>query len=491
MRKSRKIITCLLLLITALTPVSMVSAETSFYTYNYDFYGIQMASPDAYTPEAILIGSSLGAEVGDFKDPKGLFVRGENIYIVDSGNNRIVEVDKNFALVRVIDKVMLDGAESTLLNPQDIFVSTDNELYICDTDNNRVIYTDKDLNVIRVYTKPEDETILVEQNFIPLKCVVDNTGRLYLLAGNVNKGFMEFDNQGVFTGYVGANKVKANLFQVIQKRIMTKAQRARMELFVPTEYSNLSIDKDNFIYATTTTYDGGDLNSGLANPIRKLNSLGDDILIKNGYDMPIGDVWWGDGGDVKGPSRFEDITALDNDTYFAVDRIRGRVFGYDFQGNLLYAFGGLGNKLGYFQYPVAIEHMGTDLIVLDNRSATVTRLTLTEFGGLINNGLMEYKKGRYDESSNYWKQVLHLDGNYDLAYIGIGRALLRQEKFGEAMKYFKTKKDFDNYSKAFQEYRKIWVEEHIGILVGGFLLLIFLPKLVRFIKKLIKGEVFK
>jgi tetratricopeptide (TPR) repeat protein len=470
-------------------PVTVASANSSFYTYNYDFYDVQMESPDAYTPEALLLGSSLG--IGDFKDPGAVFVRGNTIYIVDSGNNRIVEVDSNFNLIRVIDKVTIDGAESTFLNPKDIFVNEANELFICDSDNYRVLHVDYDLKLIKMYTKPEDDTFSAEQNFIPLKCAVDNTGRLYLLAANVNKGFLEFDKSGNFSQYIGANKVKVSLFEVIQKRLMTKAQRARMELFVPTEYSNLCIDIDNFIYSTTTTFDAGDLFNGLAAPIRRLNSLGEDILIRNGYEPPIGELWWDTGGDVSGPSRFEDITAMDNDTYYALDRIRGRVFSYDFQGNLLYVFGGLGNKFGYFQYPVSIDHMGTDLLILDNRAASLTRMTLTEYGSLINSGLKEYKEGRYEESADYWRQLIQMNGNYDLAYIGIGRALLRQERFGEAMEYFKAKKDFDNYSKAFAEYRKEWVEANVGYLVAGILALLLLPKLIRFIKKVVKGEVFK
>jgi tetratricopeptide (TPR) repeat protein len=309
------------------------------------------------------------------------------------------------------------------------------------------------------------------------------------MAGNVNKGFMQFEKDGSFSVYVGANPVKATLFQVIKKRLMTKEQRERMILFVPTEYSNIAIDKDNFLYATTSTFSDGELqnNPSKVNPIRKLNSLGTDILIRNGYWYPIGDLSWGSGGDVSGASKFEDITALDNDIYMAVDRVRGRVFAYDFQGNMLYAFGGLGNKMGYFEYPSAIEHMGSDILVLDYKLGSLTRFTLTEFGDYINNALALYKEGRYDESAEYWEKVIHLNGNYDLAYIGIGRALLRKGEFAEAMKYFKSKIDKQNYSKAFQQYRKVWVEENISYLIGGFIFLLILPKAVRLIKKLIKG----
>lgn len=482
-------IACLLLLITALMPYSTAYANSNFYTYNYDYYGIELESPDAYTAEDMLIGSMLGEEVGDFLGPSGLFVRDELIYIVDTGNNRIVVVDKSFKLVRIIKSVVIDGEESFFNQPTDVFVDRNGDLYICDKLNQRVIHTDKDLNLIKLYTKPTDETILEKSDFLPIKCVVDTSGRLFLMAGNVNKGFMQFEKDGSFSVYVGANPVKATLFQVIKKRLMTKEQRERMILFVPTEYSNIAIDKDNFLYATTATFSDGELenNPSKVNPIRKLNSLGTDILIRNGYWYPIGDLYWGSGGDVSGASRFEDITALDNDIYMAVDRVRGRIFAYDFQGNLLYAFGGLGNKMGYFEYPSAIEHMGTDILVLDYKSGSLTRFTLTEFGDYINKALALYKEGKYDESAEYWEKVIHLNGNYDLAYIGIGRALLRKGEFAEAMKYFRSKIDRQNYSKAFQQYRKVWVEENISYLIGGFIFLLILPKVVRLIKKLIKG----
>lgn len=489
MKKGVKFTACILCIITILAPVARASAETSYYTYNYDIYDVELASPDAYTADKVLLGINLG--IGDFKNPRGLFVKGELIYIVDSGNNRIVVVDKDLNLVKEIYSVILDGQESTFKNPQDVFVTDNGEMYICDSDNNRVIHTNKELEVIKTYTKPMDrpDDFPSTQAFVPLKGVVDAAGRLYLLAQNINKGFIEFDKYGDFTAFVGANKVKASLMQTIKKRLMTKAQRDRMVLFVPTEYSNVAIDSENFLYATTNTFTSSELinNPDRVNPIRKINSLGEDILIKNGYYQPIGDMQWGDAGGISGPSRFEDITALDNDTYFAVDRTRGRVFGYDFQGNMLYAFGGRGNKIGYFQYPVAIDHMGSDLFVLDNIACSLTRFKLTEYGSYINQGLEEYKEGHYEKSADLFRKVLELNGNYDLAYIGIGRALLRQNQYAEAMKYFESKRDWDNYSKAFQQYRKEWVEDNIGYLIGGAVILLLLPKAIKITKKIIKG----
>jgi tetratricopeptide (TPR) repeat protein len=199
---------------------------------------------------------------------------------------------------------------------------------------------------------------------------------------------------------------------------------------------------------------------------------------------PIGDVWWDNAGGVSGSSRLIDITVLDNDIYYAIDRTRGRIFGYDDQGNLLYAFGSIGNKLGYLQFPTAIDHMDNDLIVLDSRNIGITFFTPTEYGKLINDAIMAYSVGQYELSADYWREVLRLNGNYDMAYVGIGRALLRQEKYKEAMEYFEFALDDINYSKAFQLYRKEWIEDNIIWIFTSFFLIITVPIVIGKVKKI-------
>jgi tetratricopeptide (TPR) repeat protein len=188
----------------------------------------------------------------------------------------------------------------------------------------------------------------------------------------------------------------------------------------------------------------------------------------SGNGAPGGDDW-GEGGGIKGYSMLVDITVMDNDTYYALDSKRGRVFGYDFQGNILYAFGGNGYREGYFRNPTALESMGTSLLILDSDLNSLTLMKQTEFGALITNALNEYQKSEYEISAEYWREVLKRNGNYDLAYIGIGRSLLRQKEYQEAMKYFKAKMDYKNYSKAFKLYRKEWVEENIEYIFGGLI----------------------
>ena len=54
----------------------------------------------------------------------------------------------------------------------------------------------------------------------------------------------------------------------------------------------------------------------------------------------------------------------------------------------------------------------------------------------------------------------------------------------EAMKYFELKYDDENYSKAYKQYRKEWVEEHIVIIVIVILALFLIPLAIGKIRRL-------
>jgi tetratricopeptide (TPR) repeat protein len=248
-----------------------------------------------------------------------------------------------------------------------------------------------------------------------------------------------------------------------------------MDLFIPTEYNNLCLDPEGFIFVTNS--------SGQADPVRRLNAMGQDILVRNGYEKPVGDLVFGNAGGISGPSRFIDVAALDNGSYACFDRMRGRIFMYDFQGNLLYAFGGVGNREGCFLQPVALANMGYALYALDSRSAALTRFDLTSYGEKINLALNEYKAGRYESSADVWEEVLKMNGNYDLAYIGIGRAALRQGDYQKAMRYYKLKNYRIGYGKAFQLYRIQYMEENLWKILLVLALVITLPPLVKGIIK--------
>jgi tetratricopeptide (TPR) repeat protein len=470
----------ILFLLFVLCSLLFVYAEPTNYTYNYDFWNEQVASPDAYRPSAYLLGSQLG--IGNFRDPQGLYIRDNRIYVCDSGNNRIVllELKENgeHVPVKVVSSVIIDGEESEFNYPMDIFECREGFLYIADTNNKRVLKLDGDWNFIYQIERPDDESIESHIDFLPLKLIVDFANRIFVQSRNINKGLMEFDSRGEFSGYMGANKVYVNPIDYIWKLLSTQAQRANLDLFIPTEYSNLAIDNDGFVYVTNAT--------GQTDPVRRLNAMGQDILIRNGYEDPVGDIVFGNAGGIVGRSRFIDVVAFENDSYACFDRTRGRIFMYDFQGNLLYAFGGVGNREGSFLLPVAMDRIGSALYTLDSRSAALTRFDLTLYGQKINDALDEYRKGRYESSAVLWEEVLKMNGNYDLAYIGIGRAALRQGEYQKAMKYYKLKHFREGYGKAFQLYRKQWMEQNLWKMLLILAILCITPAAIRGSIKLAK-----
>jgi tetratricopeptide (TPR) repeat protein len=134
-------------------------------------------------------------------------------------------------------------------------------------------------------------------------------------------------------------------------------------------------------------------------------------------------------------------------------------------------------------------------MVLDSLDCAITLFIPTEFGELIYDAIEQFDDGNYEASGASWERVKALDGNYDLAYIGIGRALLRQERYEEAMEYFELKYDDENYSKAYKQYRKEWVQDNIVIIVIVILAIFLIPMgigKIRSVKKEIDtADIFK
>lgn len=468
------------------TAQAVDDAYPSTYTYNYDYWSDIRESPDAYRVADVIYSGDLGLDVA-MKKPQSLFVRNSDIYVADTGNNRILQIRRDgddFTLLRIIDRI--NGGEIETFNtPSDIYVDPDENIYIADTYNGRVVMVDKDLNFIKQFVKPTDATFDQSLSFLPSKLVVDVAGRVFLLATNVNKGLVKFESDTRFTGFVGANKVSYNLAEYMWKTyFMTKEQRAQQASFVPTEYHNIYIDQDSFIYATNTVFSEYDLLYDVAQPIRRLNGIGNDILIKNDRYPPIGDLYWIEQSQTQGPSKLVDITVMENDIYVVVDQTRGRIFGYDKQGVMLWAFGTSGNSDGAFTSAVSIEHMGRDLFVLDQLGGTITAFRPTEYGNMIYDANEAYLTGDYDGSAQIWEDVLKQNANYDLAFRGIGRALMRQEKYKEAMSYFKMAHDRDSYGRAFRFYRKIWVEQNIGWLIAVLAAVMMIPLALRMFRKM-------
>ena len=268
---------------------------------------------------------------------------------------------------------------------------------------------------------------------------------------------MEFDVDGNFRGFIGAPRVKPTISEIFWARFATKEQRRQMALFLPTEYSAVDLDERGFLYAAE------------ANQIRRLNPTGVDVLRRNGFFYPVGDVPTHENYRMSKEirsSHFIDILSRPDGLYSVLDRQRGRIFTYDDSGNLLYVFGGLGNTGGTFAAPVAISVLNDNFFVVDRALNRISVFEPTEYAALIHKAIFYYQEGEYDRSAEMWKKVLASNVNFDMAYSGIGTALLRQNDYQAAMQNFKLGNNRRDYSTAFGLYRRQVLGDHFGLVIG-------------------------
>jgi len=441
----------LLFLSAAPSPVSAASSSTPYESYNYNYWEEGAPSPAAYVPARTVSGTDLG--VGSFLEPSDLYTAVDGlIYVADTGNNRIVVMTDEWKVDRVIDSFENEGKKDSFNMPSGVYVDELGSLFVADTNNGRVVVLHKDGTLKLIVDNPQSDILAAGFKFVPLKVAVDKAQRVYVVANGVYEGVMQFDSEGSFIGYVGTNKVQRDYTEIFWRIFSTKAQKAKMVLFIPTEFSNIDMDHKGFVYATNI-----DPNS--KEPIKRLNPSGEDVLKRYGYFAVVGDIRFRMS---VGPSKFVDIKVMGDGIYSALDSNQGKIFTYDDEGNLLYVYGSKGNQVGTFKTPVAIDRSGQNHLVLDRGKGNIAVFEPTLFGQKVNEASQLHYNGRNTEAVPIWEEVLRLNANYDIAYIGIGRSLLMEKQNGEAMDYFELGMDRKNYSVAYKRHRRELMKEHFS-----------------------------
>ena len=447
------------------------TTEEPFDSYNYDYWGYIHYTPSPYTTERIITGETLtfnGENIGAFNGPKDFCKDDEgNLYIADTGNNRIVVMDPDVKyVINVITGYTVDGAEYTFKEPYGVCVSAKNQLYICDSGNKKIVVLDRDtLEYIKVIENPRSESLDDTFVFTPLKVVVDYADRIYCIAKNQFQGIMVFEEDGSFATFFGTIEVKISAWEKFWKRIATKEERSNQKLYIPTEFTGLDIDPDGFVYATNIDSDG-------VQGVRRLNPSGEDVIKKGENSNVGGDLDTEGSTDYAGPSQFADVVYRDNGMYSCLDKKRGRIFTYDYEGNLLYIFGGLGYQEGTLQIPAAIEAIGDRIVVLDSQRNQIVIYSVTEYGDLINRAVALRYEGDETEAVALWERVLELDEDNELANTGIGKAYLSAGDYKLAMKYLKLGMNKSYYAIAYKRYRNAWLANYIGYFFTGAVVII-------------------
>lgn len=487
-----KKITRIMLLVFALLMVMPlgVNAAIPYSTYTYSIDGLVLESPDAYVPSesGAFTSSKLGLDI-DMAAPSDIESdREENVYITDKGNNRIIVLDKFYKLKFIIkDFINSDGVEDSFNTPMSTFVVDEGDyrgLYVCDKGNKRLAIFDQSTGeFIRVINQPKSELI---DSYDPTSCVVDKYGRIYVAPAMTKNGILVMTSNGDFINFIGAPKVAVKGLDALVALI---APAAVEQGNVPTTYTSLELDArtGEFVYGTiifSKDYESNQV-EGLTgktsdySPVRLLNANGVDIMKRNGFFAPAGEVavelnaiTTASNEDApKGVSNIKDITSGPDGVWSIIDSKRSKVYTYDSDGNLLYIFGDRGSQFGNIEKATSITYQGTKILVLDETNKSFTVYRRTSYAESLSAAIQKQNERDYDAAAKEWNKVLAKNNNFDTAYVAIGKSLYRSNQFDESIEYFKNAFDIENYATAFKEVRSDFMEKWFLLVIAGIIIL--------------------
>lgn len=345
-------------------------------------------------------------------------------------------------------------------------------IYLCDTTNHQVLllsaqnfnyhYVDestgetKDFNyapyeVIQVVSAPTG--VDFTDKYQPSKMVTDVTGRMYIICDGIYEGILLMSYEGQFMRMVGVNYTTLSVWDALKRNFKTEEQLAQETQILNTSFNNLTIDSKGFLYTVSGAVKNADGTTNTSAMIKKINQANTDVLKRNGYSKPIGDLITIKTGANAGTSNFIAVDVNDFGVYTVADSKQNRLFTYDNEGNLLYISGGNGNQVTDISTCAAIAYQGENILVLDKGNKCVMRFEPTDFAKKINKAVEYEFYGDNEAAADQWQNVINANPAYELAYVGVGKKLYAEGRYQEAMLQFKKGADVAYYSRAYKKYR--------------------------------------
>ena len=231
-----------------------------------------------------------------FKTPSDiLYDNIDTVYILDSGNGRIVSLDTSFKKIKAIysNFITEDGEKLDITEAQGLYVK-DGTIYIADTTNYRVVLSDMAGRVKKQIFKPEQLEKSVEVPFRAIKVILDNKNKMYVLSDSINMGALVFDADGKFESFFGSNDVtvtKDVIVNYIKKKLLTKEQTKGLQKYTPISLANFDMDNRGFLFTVTST-DQIRVANDFSDTVRKLNYSGDNVFNTDFGKLSFGDIEW-------------------------------------------------------------------------------------------------------------------------------------------------------------------------------------------------------
>ncbi len=470
----KKITSIILVLLSFVMLASLLtvgaSASSAYQTYTYSIDGLALYSPDAYSANksvdssAMLLGTALSDTVSDLVVDKN-----QNVYIADPGNNRIVVLDRYYIYRFSISTfINTQGNPDKLEGPKGVFV-TDEHIWVCDTEKNRLVQFDLEGNFTKIIDAPESQLFDKGDVYKPIAMAIDQYGRIYVVSSTTYQGIIVLDADGRFVNFIGAQAVTLSAWDIIWQRFQTEEQKNQSSSNISTEFNNITINEDGFIYVTTSTIQESSVSSAIRGnskegtnlPVKLLNPAGKEIMRRNGFWPPAGEVDFSDfeleEGVAKGPSTIIDVAVGPEATWSIIDSKRNKIYTYDYNGNLLFAFGDKGSMLGSITTISAIAYQGDTMLVLDKGNKCIVVYERTQYGDLLLEAIAAENSLDYGYAIECWEAVLQRNSNFDAAYVGIGNAHYRSGEYQEALESYEVAYETEGWSNSWKEVRKEWM----------------------------------
>lgn len=433
-------------------------AAVNLEGYTYASYGVAIKTPAPFSLSGIIEFESAGGieNAQDFDiDENGKMV------LADTGNNRVLIFGADYELKKEIKDFAADGKAETFHSPQGVCIAN-RSIYVADTLNERVVVFDEDGNFERIIGAPKSDTLRDGFIYRPSRIAVNSAGYVYTVGTGMIEGIAEFNTSGEFVRFSACNESTPDLLEYFWTRTFaTDKQKSISALFLSEEFNSLAIDEEGYFITVSTT-------AG----IKRFNTKGSDITKTTGDFLLVGDYKTADtqnavklqDKDGNGVSKFVDIAVGQKGIYSVIDEVYQRIFTYDYEGNLLWAFGEQGSLKGSFNHVSAITYdRDGKLYALDSELNRVSVFTLTEFGRQVQEGCELRFEGDNDGAAFAWAQAAHFDATYPLAYFGKGMIEYNSGKYKEAMKEFKLADNRIYYSKSLVYYRRDLIGKYFPI----------------------------
>ena len=487
MKKSSRILVAVLCLL-MLVSIPVFAASAPYETYTYSMKGDPMASPHAYVPERTVSNFDMGLS-DPLTNPQDIFVGPDGmIYISDTtsgteGIARVIVLDSDFKYqFEITEFINQNGIKDTFSKPDGLFVNKEN-IYVCDSDNQRIVVFDLAGNFVRMIEAPQADVMGEDTLFHPVAVSVDDAGKLYVVSDQTYSGVFALEADGSFICFIGAQKAEVPLATRIRRIFFPDVVA---EEYITSAYNNITIDEAGFIWVTTSDIDTETLSSAISSgdetyaPVKRLNNQGVDIMKRNGFFIPAGEVSFKNDASsnatgANGPSKLIDVALGPNGMWSVIDVSRCRIYTYDSDGNMLFAFGDKGQQLGNLSSPTAIAYSGSSLLVLDSKLTSITVYKREPYGDIIDKALGFTAQRKYNDALTMWNEIYKNNTNFDAALVGIATNFYRDgETIDEAtglngyeasLEYYKAAGDTAGYSESFKAIRKLWVEKWVFLLI--------------------------